>query len=149
MSVAEFEATSFTANTRIADSPSTGHLYSQIPQPVHNRSFTCGWNSPGPVCRSSIAPYSAGQASRHITHLSPPVQGKHRERSITARPILIVFFLFTGRYILDVFGLIGCNSIDRNTENKPQHSYRTFTCFHTYSLKLRYSSVSAEALFFR
>jgi len=53
------------------------------------------------------------------------------------------------RPILNVAHLIGCNSIDRHTEDKPQHSNRAFTWFHTFSLKLRYSSVSAEGLFFR
>jgi hypothetical protein len=33
-------------------------------------------------------------------------------------------------------GLIGCKSIDRNTENEPQHSYRALTCFHTFSPEL-------------
>jgi hypothetical protein len=61
-----------TAATRIAALSPTGHLYSQILQPVHNRYSTCGRNSPGPVCLSPIAPHSTGQASRHITHMSPP-----------------------------------------------------------------------------
>jgi len=33
-------------------------------------------------------------------------------------------------------GLIGFKSIDRNTENEPQHSYRALTCFHTFSSEL-------------
>ncbi len=86
--------------TRIAASPSTGHLFSQMPQPIHASASTIGNNTsttPPPAwvknfCSSEIALCGSGHISSHTMQFPCSPHAMQRVWSMLAVPIFVKRF---------------------------------------------------------
>jgi hypothetical protein len=73
-----------------------GHLFSQIPHPMHNSVTTTGTRTcapPFPACsRKTIAFFGVGQCSSQTMHGVPWAKGMHRDGSTNANPMTVLRF---------------------------------------------------------